>query len=996
MKAESEALILNLLVATVGRSGKSPPMVVLYPAIFCSVANDSTGGVRTGGDLIYGRISTKDGSQTAYARYFISHGEIGNIDLARTILNDQPISHYSDRTVQLTWRPGNQSQTVPAEFAEFSQNVPASVNNLIGTRLITETGTQSVGSFTVANPAALTVGATYWAPYPQYPTVRTSFLVTSIVGALVTINTSQSLAIGTSIYASVGATTALTTVAATPATTTTLTVTAEEFEAYAGTTQYIAVSNSGATRTFFRVADRQQVVINGIESFYVTTSPAIPTSANGLNAIYSYQPAKYQSSKRVTRLDLNFSAQIWARNSNSELIDFAQIYTLRMRRYNTGSFIPVCHFYIRGQNPEPVYRGMEILNLPLSPYAVEIVPEIDAPTDGLPFYDLASTGVVNTFTSAVDIGGGAFPAIRIQGSLFTNPLSALNGIASQAKSRTPDNSPQRGQTLAIQGVNEIENPGANGKTYDLSFKGYCTVEAIVTFSPQIQGKADFLFFVEEGIITHKLLAAGTADTGSTGSTLTYLPGHGQTFAAGLKLRNTRKRVEANVTAMTATTITTDAPLNWSVGDMWLLTGKHSSCWLPEIYSWLTVDPRFGVSRRVIADHYLDWPVLVENTKWVKGDNEHSQSFAWHGIINNSQELSAWNDTNCKKVMLKPWFGRRKAYEPHRTPINMPAPVIFNASNAKDFELKYTTLNLNPTNAVTVVYSQKEPLITSEESLVFNTYAVSADTWDVARKLVPTKRQDFQNLECTSLAQAKMTAKLLLNIARYEGRQALSLSAVDIESISLRLGHAVRVQTAHTNYKAEHDGVVVAVGVNGFRLDREFRMAEGLTTDANPAGLTDVNAHFVAAGVAIGDLVRNVETGITSPITAVTATTLTCTPIIPIDTYYEIQDMTTSGLVMATTNQAPRAFTVSYVAGRVWYQVAGVQPEVTDAVAIGVSTSKDRLFQVVAINSDFGQPDENSQRRYSTALTCTNWTPDLFNYDDVRVSDRDGVYNAPPP
>lgn len=960
------------------------------PAIFCSVTNDSTGGVQTAGDIVYGEIGTFNGSQFAKIRYVVSHGEIGNISLNDTLINDQPISSFSPSTISLQQQKGTLTQTAPAGYDRFCQNVPVSVNNQALAKLVSG-ALQATSSFQLDTLAGINVGSMY--SIVQDNNYNFTVIAIDTINNFVTVDPPGNYPNGFQLSTLAARNIPIATINGQPTgTTTTLAVSATEFEGFGSGALYVATYPGGTTE--FKIINKVRLQSsNNNEVFAITTS--VPVPASGITQIYSYQTAYYQSTRRSTELHLNLLAKIWARNDRGELIDFTQIYRLEMRQYNTGAYTPLFNFIIRSKNPATLYRAIELINLPLAPYAVRIVPVFTLDI-GFVVYELNDSGVINTYNTGINISanGVAIPSIRIQGVLSTLSIAQINALADQSKNRTPDNSPQSSPTLVIQSVNEIEANGASGRAVNLGLPGLAGVTAQINFNEQISGQVNLLFFIDEGIITHKLLAAGTADAASTSSTLNYLPGHGQTFAPGLFLRNTDRRIQSPVVGMTATTITTQDPLNWLEGENWYLSGRHSSCWLPEIYSWIASDPRFGVSKRVIADHYLDWPVLVENTRWVEGNNEHGQFFAWHGIVNQSQELSRWNDDQAKKVMLKSWFGRRKAYEPHRTPPNMPRPVIYNGSNSKNVSLRYTTLDINPVNVCNVIYSQKEIRQNNEPSLIINTQDVSADTWSVARGLTDPKVLTISNPECTSIAQAKKQAQLTLNIARYEGRIALSLDAVDIESIGLRLGNAILVQTYNTSYSAEYQGAVIETGASGFRVSATLRLAEGLSTDANATGLTDVNADFIKCGIVVGDMVQNVETGIMSPITAVTATTITCTPAIPIDTYYQIIDLTHAQSVITTQGERPRAFTSSVIGGKVWLQVAGAQPDVSDPIAIGHINKYDRYFQVVAIEPDYGRPSEDGKRAYRVAITGTNWTNKLFQFADVRVKDRDGVYNPP--
>ena len=894
------------------------------PAIFTSASLDPTGGFRTGGDMIYYKIITYNGSQSVKARYVISHGQIGSVDLMATTLNEQPVSQIDSRLYNLTWHDGNDLQISDPRFEEYCQHIAIANNNGCGVGLISE-------SISLEAPSL-----------------------------------------------------------------TDIKVSGDEFEAYPPTRQYLALSGDKLSQSLFLVSNKNKIVSGMIETYLITAST--PFAFNPAHIFY-YEIAYYQTTRRVTSMDLTMALLIDARNDRGEELQFGCLYTLFIRPYSSSSYVGVCHFLVKSYSHVRIFRQLSVTNLAFNIYKLEIRPVAHLAAPALPVYDLLDIGVINNYPSAFDIGGGVFPTISGQITINTMSVDDINRSISQYKADRPTNSAQQGPTLILTGVNEIESATASPVAKDFSLKGLATVELELTLSAQLNGQVDASFFVTEGIITKALLASATADAGSTPTSLNYLPGHGVVVTApgGVYLRNLSKRIEGEVQTTTATTINTAVNLQWETGDKWLVYDTHSSCWWPEIYEHLTADPKFGLTGKIAADYYNDYPNLVDSTRWVEGTNEHNQFFAWHGVFNQAQRLSQINAENSPKVLLKSWRGggNRMGFEPERTPINMPNPVIFNTSNCKGIREVFTTASLDAPTQVVYTYLHKEARIPLEQAIVFNEVSLSAESHDAVLGLVPPRISSVQNNNCTSEAQAITASRILLNLARYGGRNGCTFDSIAIESATVRLAHAFRLVTAHTAYDGQLDGVVVDATTTEFRLDKDPVILSGITSAVFAGGLIDTKVDFVANGVEVGDLVRNQETGSVSPIAAVTSTTLDCLPSIGADVQYEILNLTPSNLRLSVGGAVPqgaRPFTAQYIDGHVWLTVMGVQPDILDPVVITRIGEDDRLYQSVSQIVALGQPNDQGVADYRVTIAGTNWTPKFYDYSDVEVRTRSSLIN----
>jgi hypothetical protein len=876
-------------------------------AIFCSRSLNPSGGYTTGGSLINARIETIDGSQVAYLLYSLGHGEIGSVDISKTLLNQQPIN-LADTSLIMGWKPGKTTDQPITEFADLSQNIVARVNQYSGVALINEKATVDVP------------GGANW-----------------------------------------------------------FTVTSNEIDSYPinGTYYYVSPAGKGE----FKILSRVYVgIFSGALVWRIDTNTIIPQQEA---MIYSFNRAKYRSTRRVNQLDLNFVMKVWARDAIGSLIDFAQSYVLRIRRYDQATFTTVCRFYVRSYNPKDLFRSISIKNLQLYSYDIEVVPEATSADDGLQLIELQDSGTTleKTYNGYT---------VRFQGIESGFTAAQLDALTSQVKSRTPQSSAQGNATLQILHVNEREYIASTPRPKNLGYPGLACVWAIKRFTIDTSGQLQFQFFVSEGIIVESLLAAGTASPASGASNLAQI-GHGLIFTPGLRLRNLDKGIDSEIIAINPNVITTYDSLNWEQGDRWYAYGRRSSCWWPEIKAWLVRDPRFGASESITADFDLNYPSLVAATKYCSGQNQFNQSFAWHGVLNRAQKVAEVDAENCAKVNLFPIdVDGSKGYWPMENPDTV---GLFNISNADNFRItKLPELEINPPTSCTIAYKEQQQAWIGDDSLRFLDLSVTA----MVKNAASTREVTLSIPECTSRAQAIVTAKIRLNYGRFFGKSQASFGAKQIEAVSLELGGVARIQLQTMNYDEEQSGIVIEVDATGkFRLDNEFTMVRSISSATlNPLGLTDLNIDFIAAGVATGDLIRDEESGQVATIISVATHTIGCTPPIPADTYYQIANITTNDVLLwrgsASRSLPPALFAVEYLNGHLWYAAANVPPiKVGEVIQIGSNQIQEREFQVLSVGYQIPYDGEKTSEM-EVPVSCASWDSRMFDFTDIEVTTIDDV------
>jgi hypothetical protein len=893
----------------------------ILPAIYCSRSQESTGGYTTSGYSTNARIETENGAQVAYYLFSLGHGELGNVDLSRTLINEQPLLP-SDPNVMLGWRGGALIQPSISEFTDISQNLPVSIYKFVGLGDL-------VDSAPIASNTTITVGDAEDSRFSEGET----YLVETTAGQSVVRVISKTYNPG-------------------PPITSTIQIT-----------------------------------------------PALPV-ASGNAKLRSYKIAQYRTTRQVNRLDLNLAASVWARNTRGEVNDYCQAYELWGRTVNTASPLTrLCFFYIRSTDTSRLYRSITLFDMPLNTYQIELRPIPVLVHGGLPIFLLNDSGADTIYQSAVDIGQGVLPKIKVQGDIATAPLvGTLNTLLGYNNSQLTQKSGQNGATLEISHVNERENAVNAGRTRDLSYPGQALAYARYRFTGSSSASPNFLWFVDEGIKVEGFEGAGLSDAGSATTVMNAIA-HGVTMSAGLRIRNCATGQSAMVTVLTPNTINTATTLDWGHGDQWYCYKMRSSCWWPEIASWLVRDDRFGSSRSFNPDYDIDYINRYAATLWVKGANEHNQSFAWHGSIGERQSIAQMDADNALKTLLFIIDDRYgKGYWPMKTP---PVCGIFNASNATDFRVEETMVEVDPPNLVSLVYKepQEERLGPSiDNGLRYQTQSLTARRWGTEA----SNEIQLQLTECTSRTQAIKTAQIRLNYGAFFGRTVASLSAKTIQAMGANIGCLIRLQLAETELPQELTGIVLAVNGTKFKLDREFHLVRSISTTANATGITDDRIDFIQAGVAIGDIVKT-ETGTTHLITALATHSLTLGVPFAKNIYYDVADLTPTGLLMAIGGgamsspiAAPTAFTTTFETGNVWHELLPPLPVIIGTVvAIGRNQIKDRNFQILALDIDLNSGGTETTEA-KIQIGATGWEVDkMFDFSNIEITTIDNIINPDP-
>jgi hypothetical protein len=971
------------------------------PGIWCSRSADPTGGVVVGGDLVHSRVETVNGNQITYARFVISQGEIGAIDLTKTTVNEQPIQQFSANDITQSWQPGLPEGTTLPNYNYYSQNLPATVNNTAGSALISKSKTAGTSGIKVTNIGSFTktyssgifgAEATRW--YRLNVAPEKFFTIANVNTADSTIDINQDLstflAIGQTIQFSTPAGGIAGEIVSFPGSvaTPTFSVLAEEFESYSNSSRYIAINDKSTsqeiTLTPFRVVDKIKYTQDGKAFYNIVSDVVLP---KGNSSIHSYNLVQYQTTKRCDRVDLNMQLQVSGRNSKGELIDFACVFSLWMQKTSDSAMSRMFYFYVRSSNPSTLFRSIELRDLDLDNYAIEIRPEILSSTSNFgsfPCYEIKGDGSYST--ANMPLGN-----VRIQGQLIDINVAQLSAISDTGKDRAPDNSAQRGSTLVLQHVNEIQVKDILGQPVDSSYRGLATVALSIKSSEVIGRSQNFAFFVTEGITVNQLreLIRG-GDSGENAFRSTQAINTTYNADNPLYLRNLRSKQTSLVTGIAGRDIFLQTFIDSNFGDEAILFNRGSSCWWPEICADLATEPKYGASAQSIADYYLNYTDLIDSLRWVKGDNEHGTSFAWHGVLTTKNELAVINNTNCKKVLLLPSkTDGRNGFFQQKTPL---ITALYNDHNSSNHKIETISNGRSDINTLTVVYREQESFYSGVPRLKFRQRDITIQSIDAYNGIVPESRATTELQECTSYKQAAITAQIMLNIARYGGKVAMSLSAATIESIGVKVGSLIDVRASDTVTTNEYTGTVIKVVDGMFRLDKELILCSGKAIGSDLNGLRDTEMDFIAANVSPGDIVRNLTTGISSIVTSVSNSNLACSPVLD-NEEYEILDTTLSGLSarssVADNNYKIQSILQSIDAnGLQWLRTDSQEPVLGSVMSISSNLENKRIFQCLGVTPVFNTI--NGDDKFECQIFGSNWDDRFFDYSDTVITSHKGI------
>jgi hypothetical protein len=718
----------------------------------------------------------------------------------------------------------------------------------------------------------------------------------------------------------------------------------------------------------------------------ITTSPTVSFAVG--ESIYAYWYARYETTKRVDRLDINLAFNLSARHqgnskdkNNGKLVTHASLFDLWIRPTSEpiGAEVRLARFLVKNATPVRINRAIRVLNLALGRYYFEFRPLAFLPTDQLsmPIYELTDHGYdipddtdredLPTFAPGVTILGNS---IQIQGEMeqvFPGGYSfdqIIQWVAYQKKSNV---STESGATGKITSINEIVHQAAINQL--APYKGLALVWYRFVASDRLQQPPGTRTLVTEGSVCPNWMAAGTSNNALSTNTVMVSPSSNfiaDGVQAGWILRNLDAGLESVITAVTATTITTTVGLQWSgqCGSRFGVYFLGSTCYFPDVYADMIRNDFGGIPDLLDPDEYIDYPSLVAARKFCVANQ-----YYFDDLIDQRTPFQNWVAEHARLSYLFPTRidGRYGLVPDMATPVD----AVFNAGNSENFVLDYPDWQNNITNTVIIRYEDGRDQFT-QFGARHRQVTITVQTTTAYNNLERINSQEIEARSIKNTDQAVNVACLYL--------KSLQLNNVKVgfetsyAAAYTQAGDIVTVQHSAVDIGDEYSGFVTDVNGAQVQLNCQPTLRQGYATADNAAGITDSEADFQNLSIAVGDLLVNLDTGQSGIITAIPSSTTIAAPVvIGKDDEYAIRNLTLGATFEAVVTRREdgaviSAFVVLVAVGsEVWVQFpSNLSLLPGDYVNIAPN---DRYWRVDSI-----QP--NGKERF--AVSCTYWQASIYD------------------
>lgn len=648
-------------------------------------------------------------------------------------------------------------------------------------------------------------------------------------------------------------------------------------------------------------------------------------------------------------------------------------------------------------------------------------------------YELSGTNVnlyLNFANTTTYPTGGAllFPSVELPVDsvvypapdpiIDTTPIAAgLYSLSEVQKwvgyDRKTQVSSERGPVAQVTSVNEIVHPAALGKPLGGDpYAGYALQGHRFIASERLQQPPGVRTLVSAGTVCPNWIAAGRAAPGSARSTNGVCDlatdGSGNYFSlydptasfisdgvlTGYILRNFDTGQEAQITAITETTIATDAPLCFDGDDhcshRYGIYFLGSTAYFPDVFADIARNDFGGLPEILSPDEFLDYPSIVEARRFCVANQ-----YYFDDIVASGQPFAEWVVDHARLSKLFPaQIDGRFGLIPD-TPRTI--DHVFNGGNSRNFNFQFPDWQPEITNTVVIRYVDGRDIFT-QSGARHRLVTITVQTPDAAAGSVPLITEEIDAKAIKNTEQAITVACMYLKNLRNNNKTVTFETSWSAAYIVC--GDIISVQSSSYSSGGEYAGSVSGVIQNGaghwMQLDCQPVLKTGFVTGGTFGGIT---IEMEQSTISAGDLLINCTTGQSAVITAINQAPVDNDYAAPLLTFfapldfaagdeYEIVDATApTDFVTAITYRetgVTAEFPVNYsiIDGQVWVDVpAGNEaPRYLDQVNIAPITEK---YRVLAVNPNGREVFEISAALFDEDVFTRNGL--VVEVDDTVVS-----------
>ncbi len=570
------------------------------------------------------------------------------------------------------------------------------------------------------------------------------------------------------------------------------------------------------------------------------------------STIQTFYRAVITTSKSVTSVEVILQANIFARNSNGDLVTHAQAFKLKIQ-FPDGVKYDIAKFIIISKTENQLIRSFTVSGLPKAIYQIILEP--------LSEYEIS--GNIQTLEDNTNISYFAIPnsgGLVISGE-FGGEISEATARSYSSYNEKTSTSADRGAQIQVTHINEIVST-PNPPTYP----NYAIASLELLASNRLQNAPAETYDIPKGSISPNYLVASFLSTNATneftfvnslapdriaiGDVLRVLGVGSQVVTTIVNLNTVRcDSYSANISTVSGkSTITVSAtdyanifrwmplsapnfpPDSWVIrkldsnrieigglyggirqatttstilavfnqpiignnGDEIVIYRMDSSCYFPDIYVDRLINSADGLGNYVDADHFIDYSSIVKARAFCVWNK-----FYFDGVISDGS-FEQWATTTAPSSLLfcTEIEGR---YGLVTQEDGDPNPFLFNDSNVVKYTEPGVPWQQELTNVMLVKY--QDNLGREKQVKIATTAAANGSEPEVV-----------QTIEChgvTAIAQAIKVGQTSLKSLKLQAR-ACQIEADVSSGLYCRQGDIVRTQHTAIEYANERNGFVMSV------------------------------------------------------------------------------------------------------------------------------------------------------------------------------------------
>ncbi len=413
--------------------------------------------------------------------------------------------------------------------------------------------------------------------------------------------------------------------------------------------------------------------------------------------IYYFNYIRYETTKRVDKLELNFIWNLYSRGvKEGEPYEHGLVFDVYIRRVTDPFMSHLIRCYVVSSLRKPIFNMLSVENLTLGRYYLELRPVYcETCLDAYPIYQIGDFCINKTIASD-------FENVSVVGEFADTPINTtdekfIRSIGWDDEIKT-DVSSEQGDVGTLKFVNEIVTPPALNKQFtDLNYKNM----ALVGVYYHKEANENISFFVDEGIECPNYVNYGvTSGLSSAFQLIDFNNIYGftnDTAREGWYIKNVRSSQTAQIMQRIPNGVLYDSAIEWRECDEYIIYFIQPSCYFPDIFCWFLANELWGLGRFFpYVDEFIDWRSIIDARLYCVNN-----AYFYDRSISASTNFAEWAETesfNSKLFVIEVGGKFSLGIQQPETP-----KIVFTAANINNFSISNLDQEVTKFNRLVVVY-----------------------------------------------------------------------------------------------------------------------------------------------------------------------------------------------------------------------------------------------------------------------------------------------------